>query len=99
MPQITLDQSLNEEDGKTEEEIQKEIEAKDMAAQAQILEMVCFRFQFLRIGLQVPILCQLNYCFVKSRNVSMSYKLVGRKSKRRTKQCFMNLVKEFYLFR
>uniref|UniRef100_A0A1I8EM54 Peptidyl-prolyl cis-trans isomerase n=2 Tax=Wuchereria bancrofti TaxID=6293 RepID=A0A1I8EM54_WUCBA len=38
--QIALDQSLNEEEGKTEEEIQKEIEAKDMAAQAQILEMV-----------------------------------------------------------
>ncbi|KAL3997797.1 Cyclophilin type peptidyl-prolyl cis-trans isomerase/CLD family protein [Acanthocheilonema viteae] len=38
--QIALDQSLNEEEGKTEEEIQKEIETKDMAAQAQILEMV-----------------------------------------------------------
>ncbi|VDO52470.1 unnamed protein product [Onchocerca flexuosa] len=38
--QIALDQFLNEEEGKTEEEIQKEIEAKDMAAQAQILEMV-----------------------------------------------------------
>ncbi|KAK6105225.1 Cyclophilin type peptidyl-prolyl cis-trans isomerase/CLD family protein [Brugia pahangi] len=38
--QIALDQLLNEEEGKTEEEIQKEIEAKDMAAQAQILEMV-----------------------------------------------------------
>ncbi|KAM3722116.1 Peptidyl-prolyl cis-trans isomerase sig-7 [Dirofilaria immitis] len=38
--QIALDQLMNEEEGKTEEEIQKEIEAKDMAAQAQILEMV-----------------------------------------------------------
>ncbi|VDM97004.1 unnamed protein product [Thelazia callipaeda] len=38
--QIALDQSPNEDEDKTEEEIRKEIEAKDMAAQAQILEMV-----------------------------------------------------------
>ncbi|VDO15088.1 unnamed protein product [Brugia timori] len=44
--QIALDQLLNEEEGKTEEEIQKEIEAKDMAAQAQILEMVCSYYDF-----------------------------------------------------
>lgn len=37
---IGLDEALDEYQGKTEEEIRKEIEAKDMAAQAQILEMV-----------------------------------------------------------
>uniref|UniRef100_A0A915CFG3 Peptidyl-prolyl cis-trans isomerase n=1 Tax=Parascaris univalens TaxID=6257 RepID=A0A915CFG3_PARUN len=37
---IALDEALNEDEGKTEEEVRKEMEAKDMAAQAQILEMV-----------------------------------------------------------
>lgn len=38
--QIALDETLDENEGKTVEEIRKEMEAKDMAAQAQILEMV-----------------------------------------------------------
>ncbi|VDM49024.1 unnamed protein product [Toxocara canis] len=37
---IALDEAVNEDEGKTEEEVRKEMEAKDMAAQAQILEMV-----------------------------------------------------------
>ncbi|MFH4973595.1 hypothetical protein AB6A40_000304 [Gnathostoma spinigerum] len=38
--QIALDQKVCEDEGKTEQEIRKEMEAKDMASQAQILEMV-----------------------------------------------------------
>ncbi|VDN56498.1 unnamed protein product [Dracunculus medinensis] len=38
--QIALDERINEDEGKTEEQIKKEMEDQDMAAQAQILEMV-----------------------------------------------------------
>lgn len=37
---IALDEREDEDDGKTAEEIRKEMEAKEMKAQAQILEMV-----------------------------------------------------------
>lgn len=37
---IALDEKEDEDDGKTAEEIRKEMEAKEMKAQAQILEMV-----------------------------------------------------------
>jgi len=37
---MALDESVNEDEGKTAEEIQKEMEEKEMRAQAQILEMV-----------------------------------------------------------
>uniref|UniRef100_A0A914IC88 Peptidyl-prolyl cis-trans isomerase n=1 Tax=Globodera rostochiensis TaxID=31243 RepID=A0A914IC88_GLORO len=38
--QIALDERLDEDEGKTEEELRKELEVKDMKAQAQILEIV-----------------------------------------------------------
>uniref|UniRef100_A0A914E1Y5 Peptidyl-prolyl cis-trans isomerase n=1 Tax=Acrobeloides nanus TaxID=290746 RepID=A0A914E1Y5_9BILA len=37
---IALDQALDEDEGKTDEQIKKEMEEKEMKAQAQILEMV-----------------------------------------------------------
>lgn len=37
---IALDEKVDENEGKTEEEIRKEMEEKEMKAQAQILEMV-----------------------------------------------------------
>lgn len=40
---IALDEALDEYEGMAEAEIRKEIEAKDMAAQAQILEMVSYQ--------------------------------------------------------
>lgn len=38
--QIALDERVDEDEGKTEEEVRKELEEKDMKAQAQILEIV-----------------------------------------------------------
>ncbi|KAL3114209.1 hypothetical protein niasHT_014053 [Heterodera trifolii] len=38
--QIALDERLDEDEGKTEEELRKELEVNDMKAQAQILEIV-----------------------------------------------------------
>ncbi|VDK49722.1 unnamed protein product [Anisakis simplex] len=59
--QIALDERLNEDEGKTEEEIRKEMEAKDMAAQAQILEMVGdLRYADERPPENVLFICKLN---------------------------------------